>query len=141
MCAKFEEHLLYQYDEETLVHHINGSKISPGSSSLFSLSQNLVAKRYSRGEESGPLIAIRRARQLGIPGSHPRRRLDLLKLAKVIAARHTITAIRSEDAELDLEDCWIPFRRKMQVYVVGYLLWPPTSRELRNHHGICAILV
>ncbi|KAK2877239.1 hypothetical protein FQN49_001314 [Arthroderma sp. PD_2] len=66
MCAKFEEHLLYRYDEETLVYHINRSKVSQGSSSLFFLSPNLVAKRYSRGEESGALRAMKRARQLGI---------------------------------------------------------------------------
>ncbi|EZF34512.1 hypothetical protein H109_01065 [Trichophyton interdigitale MR816] len=100
MCAKFEEHLLYQYDEETLVHHINGSKISPGSSSLFFLSQNLVAKRYSRGEESGPLIAIRRARQLGIP---------VPSIQRVVEShdRHSIYVISDRIRGRTLEDAWI----------------------------------
>ncbi|EFR03847.1 ankyrin repeat protein [Nannizzia gypsea CBS 118893] len=100
MCGEFEEHLLYQYDEETLVHHINRSKISSGSSSLFFLSPNLVAKRYPRGEESGPLIAIRRARQLGIP---------VPSIQRVVEShdRHNIYVISDRIRGRTLEDAWI----------------------------------
>ncbi|KAM5442017.1 hypothetical protein MferCBS31731_002846 [Microsporum ferrugineum] len=100
MCANFEEDLLYQYDEETLVHHINRSNVSQGSSSLFFLSSNLVAKRYPRGEESAALLAIRRARQLGI--SVPR-------IQRVVESHHhnNIYVISDRVRGHTLEEAWV----------------------------------
>ncbi|EEH10297.1 ankyrin repeat protein [Histoplasma capsulatum G186AR] len=62
--AEFDEKCLSQYDSATLVSHIVEScKLSLNVSLL---SQNLVAKHYSRGKEVDVLEAMVRAGQLGI---------------------------------------------------------------------------
>lgn len=98
MCTEFEECLLQQYDDTTIVHYILESKPSQASSRVFFLSPNLVAKQYSRGEEEAAISAMECAGQLKIrvPSIH-----------RVVKRNDDIYVISERVRGRTLEDAWI----------------------------------
>lgn len=66
MDSDFDEQLPSKYDSTTLARYILASESCKVSSRVFSLSPNLIAKQFLRGEEIGMLNALELATLLGV---------------------------------------------------------------------------
>ena len=97
MNSEFNEQLFSKYDSTTLARYILASESCKVSSRVFSLSPNLIAKQFLRGEEIGMLNALELATLLGV---------RVPKIKRTVEANENVYVIMERIGGPTLEEAW-----------------------------------